>query len=381
MKLVLSGGGTGGHVNPALAIASAMEDYGEKKGEPVEVFYVGTSKGIENKLVPKKYPMYHVEIQGLRRSLSPANLKTLYLTVRSLGKAKKLLRSLRPDLVVGTGGYVCYPVARAAAALGIPCALHESNAVPGFAVRMLEKKADMIFVNFEKTKELLPGARCTVYAGTPVRREFLSPALSEARKTLDPAGKYRRIVVSFGGSLGAKRLNEEILALMEGYGREHPDVLFLHGCGSRYYKETEEKFRALGLSGYPNLQLREYLFDMATALAGADLAICRSGAMTLSELAELKKPAILIPSPNVTGDQQTKNARLLADAGAALLRTESELTEGRLCEDVAELLSSGARLRGMGEACGRFAVTDAGEKIAKRLFLLAGKETEQADKA
>lgn len=362
MKFILSGGGTGGHVNPALAIGSAIE----KRFQNAEIHYVGTPFGIENKLVPEKYPMHHVNIRGLKRSLSLSNVKTALLTVTSLAKAKKLLKELRPDAVVGTGGYVCFPVCAAAASLGIPCFLHESNAVPGFAVKMLEKKADVIFVNFEKTAEQLTKAKKTVHVGTPVKDIFYTLNKEEARKKLDVTG-YKKVVLSFGGSLGAARINSKILDLMECYGKDHRDTLFLHATGARGKAAFEEEFEKRGLSAYKNLCFYEYIYDMPTYMAASDLVICRSGAMTLSELAVMGKASILIPSPNVTDDQQTKNARLLSDKGAAVLIGETELEKGALEKAVGDLLANDRALLEMGERVREFAVKDVEQSIVSEM--------------
>lgn len=367
MKIILSGGGTGGHVNPALAIGAAIEKY----HYGAEIHYVGTPTGIENKLVPEKYPMHHVKIRGLRRSLSPANIKTACLTVTSFAKARKLLKEQKPDGVVGTGGYVCWPVCAAAASLGIPCFLHESNAVPGFAVKMLEKKADVIFVNFEKTAERLPSAKRVEHVGTPLKEIFYTLDKQTARKELGLEG-YDKIVLSFGGSLGAAMLNERILELMEGYGKNHPEVLFLHATGARGKSAFDQAFLEKGLDKYENLRYFEYIYDMPQYMAAADLVICRSGAMTLSELAVLSKASILIPSPNVTDDQQTKNARLLSDKGAAILMKESEMVAGSLQEAVKRLLDHPDSLRKMEEQVRSFAVKDAEKKIVFRMDEVIG---------
>lgn len=358
MKFILSGGGTGGHVNPALAIGAAIEKY----HEGAEIHYVGTPTGIENKLVPQKYPMHHVKIRGLRRSLSPSNIKTACLTVTSFAKARKLLKEQKPDGVVGTGGYVCWPVCAAAASLGIPCFLHESNAVPGFAVKMLEKKADVIFVNFEKTAERLPGAKKVVHVGTPLKEIFYTLDKESARKTLGFEG-YERIVLSFGGSLGAAVLNARVLELMEKYGKDHPEVLFLHATGARGKAEFERIFKEKGLDKYDNLRYFEYIYEMPQYMAAADLVICRSGAMTLSELAMLSKASILVPSPNVTDDQQTKNARLLSDKGGAILMKESEMDSSSLKNAVDQLLSDPEALKEMEKQVRTFAVKDAEKEI------------------
>ena len=358
MKVLLSGGGTGGHVNPALAIGAVIESHDPS----AEIHYAGTPRGIENKLVTA-YPIHHIEIQGLRRSLSLSNLKTAYLTATSFRKAKKLLKQLKPDVVIGTGGYVCWPVVRAAASLGIPTALHESNAVPGLAAKMLCKKVDCIFVNFPDTVKLLPGCKEVKHVGTPLREEFCNGV---TEKPVLPEG-CTKYILCFGGSLGAKRLNSEVLQLMKQYGTKHPEVCIQLATGSRAYAEVKAEFDALGLSEYPSLVLSEYIYDMPVRMLGCDLLICRSGAMTLSEVASAGKASVLIPSPNVTNDQQTKNAKVLSDKGAAVLLSEDQLGEGILTECVTELMENDAKRLEMAERVSAFAVRDASEQIWQKI--------------
>ncbi len=369
MKIILSGGGTGGHVNPALAIGDAVARHVPE----TELHYVGTPFGIENKLVPDRYIMHHIEIKGLRRSLSPKNIKVAYLTLTSFIKAKKLLKELRPDAVIGTGGYVCWPICAAASLVGIPVYLHESNAVPGFAVKMLEKKADVIFVNFAESGELLPHAKKIVHVGTPLREQFYTLTKEEARRTLEIPDKYQRIILSFGGSLGAAVLNERILEMMACYGKEHPEILFLHATGASGKEKFMAAFREQGLDRYENLSVSEYIYDMPVCMAAADLVICRSGAMTLSELAVLKKPSILIPSPNVTNDQQTKNARLFAEKGGAILLRECDMTENSLSDALEKLFEDRETLRAMSDIVATFAVRNAEEVIVRTILENNGK--------
>ena len=369
MKVVMTGGGTAGHVNPALSIAQILEN-----GCPDSTIrFIGTKRGLESKLVPKAgYPLYEIEVQGLRRSLSPQNFKVLWQAYTSYLQCKKMLKEDRPDLVVGTGGYVSWPVCRAAAALGIPTALHESNAEPGFAVKMLKGSADLIFVNFADTARFLKGSRAKIeHVGMPIHRDFTRIDPKEARAAVDPEGKYQHILLSFGGSLGAARLNEAMLEFMATYMKEHPEVLLIHSAGSRGYGAMKEKFEAAGLSNLENVRLMEYIYDMPRQMVAADVVICRSGASTLSELTAIRKASILIPSPNVTNNQQYKNAALLADKGAAMLLADAELTGAKLCELVNELFADPDALRKMEEAAGKFAVADTEEKILKSLVALA----------
>ncbi len=368
MKVVMTGGGTAGHVNPALSIAQIIEN--NCPGSHLR--FIGTKRGLESKLVPKAgYPLYEIEVQGLRRSLSPSNFKVLWKAYTSYRQCKKMLSEDRPDLVVGTGGYVSWPVCRAAASLGIPTALHEANAEPGFAVKMLKNSADVIFVNFADTERFLKGSKAKViHVGMPIHRDFVRISRNEARSTVDPQSKWKYILLSFGGSLGAAHLNEAMLDFMKTYMSAHPEVLLIHSAGSRGYEAMKTKFCEMGLDRLPNIRLQEYIYDMPLQMIAADAVICRSGASTLSELTAIHKASILIPSPNVTNNQQYKNAALLADQGAALLLADADLTGEKLQEYVDRLFSDPDVLRQMEAAAGKFAVTDTEEKIMNTLKAL-----------
>ena len=378
MRVLMTGGGTGGHVNPALAIAQTI-----MQNEPdSEIAFVGTPRGIENKLVPKAgYKLYHVDIQGLKRSLSLDNIKTLYLTLRSVGRAKKLVREFKPDIVIGTGGYVCYPVVKAAASLGVPTALHESNAVAGVAVKMLAKDVDRIFLNFEETASSLPGLEDKLMrVGNPLLGSFRDTSAAEAKKKLELPEGTKTVLLSYGGSMGAERLNEAVLEVMREYTASHPETYHIHATGSIEWEAASAKFAEAGLDRYPNIDMREYIYNMPELMAAADLIICRAGAMTVSELAMSKKAAIFIPSPNVTNNHQYKNAKVLCDAEAAEMLEESALDSGALVGMVSKLLSpqSDERRAAMGEAISAFAVRDANKRIYKEVKRLT--EEKKADK-
>lgn len=336
MKVVFTGGGTGGHVNPAIAIADTI-----KRLEPdSEITFVGTPRGIENKLVPEAgYPIRHVDIRGLRRSLSLSNIKTLYLTLTSPGKAKKLLRELQPDIVLGTGGYVCWPVMKAASKMGIPTALHESNAVPGAAVKMLSGSVDRVYLNFEETAAAFSDKSKLQRVGNPLRSGFSGISREEGRRLAGIDDKYKYTVLSFGGSLGAEKVNEAVLDMMRDFTSKRDDVYHIHACGSIEWEDAQKGFKNRGLEGCENISLREYIYNMPELMAAADIVICRAGAMTVSELAMCGKCVIFIPSPNVTNNHQYKNAAVLRDAGAAELIEESELSTRPLATVAEKLLS------------------------------------------
>ena len=364
----MTGGGTGGHVNPAIAIADTiMENQRDST-----VAFVGTSRGIENKLVPDAgYKLYHVEMSGLRRSLSLKNIKTAYYVLTAPHKAKKLIHEFRPDLVVGTGGYVCWPVVKAAAEMGIPTALHESNAIPGIAVRMLEGKVDKIFVNFEKTKDYLKHPEKAAVVGNPLRGDFSSVGYESARKELGIDGKYEKFVLSCGGSMGAEKVNDIMLAFMRDYVSLHPEVYHVHATGSIEKDICRAQFESMGLDKCENIKLVEYIYDMPLEMAAADVVINRAGAMTLSELAYEGKAAVLIPSPNVTDNHQYKNAMALAEAGAAMVFEESKVSEREFADSVASLLDDSEKRKTMSRAIKKFAVTDSKKLIYLELVKIS----------
>ena len=373
MRVLITGGGTGGHVNPALAIANTI-----KQNDPDAVIaYVGTKRGIENKLVPKAgYPMYYVDVKGIKRSLSPSNIKAAYLALTSPIKAKKIIREFKPDIVVGTGGYVSWPVVKAASQMGIPTALHESNAIAGVAVKMLQNSVDRIYLNFQKTGESLSCDRAKLMkGGNPILGGFSSMTREEARKKLGIPDKYKYVILSYAGSMGAEKVNDAVLCLMREFTAKHPEVYHIHATGSIELELCTSQFKEMGLDKCENIELCEYIYDMPVRMAAADITINRAGAMTISELAATGKCSIFIPSPNVAENHQYKNAKVLSDAGAAALFEEKELTDGAkpLIEEVEKLLSDeGDELRAeRSEKIRQFAVSDANKLIYNDLVKLA----------
>ncbi len=360
MRVLMSGGGTGGHVNPAIAIANII-----KQNCPDAVIeFVGTKRGIENKLVPHAgYKLHHIEIQGIRRSLSPQNIKTAFLAAKSFGDCKRIIKKFKPDVVIGTGGYACWPVVAAASDLKITTVLHESNATPGFAIKMLEKKATKVFVNFEETIPQLKYPEKAVRVGNPLRGDFSTIDRSVAREHQGIVGDTKYMVLSLGGSMGAERINQEVIEMMKSYTSKHPEILHIHGTGAIEYEETKRMFTEAGLDKYPNLKLLEYIYDMPEKMAAADVVINRAGAMTLSEIAVLGRASVLIPSPNVTNNHQFKNADVLRKSDACVLIEEKELGDGILADAVKGLIEDDGRRAEMEKNVKRFAVADAAQRI------------------
>lgn len=369
MKVLMTGGGTGGHVYPAIAIADTIRS----KIPDVEIAFVGTPRGIENRICKaEKYPIYHVNVMGIRRSLSFANIKALYLAKVSPIKARKIISEFKPDIVIGTGGYVCWPITVAAAREGIPTLLHESNVFPGLAVRKLQDKVDRILLNFAESKKHLKNeaAERALCVGNPLRGGFGSISRGEARKAIGVSDATQKIILSYGGSRGAQRMNEAIFEFMKEFAPKNPNVLHIHSTGDIGAEEFRDRFAAAGLDKLPNIKLYDYIEDMPTKMAAADLVICRAGAMTVSEISMMKKAAIFIPSPNVAENHQYKNAKLLADKNAALVIEEKELTAERLYGEIDSLLKDDERRSTMSDNVGAFSNPNANKLIFDEVMRL-----------
>ena len=301
------------------------------------------------------------------------NLGTLKNIRTSQREAKAILRRFQPDVAVGTGGYVCYPVLRAAAAMGIPTALHESNAVPGLTTKMLSGVVDRIMVGFEESRQYYKKPERVVVTGTPVRRDFrrYDKQLAKQELGLDPE---KPLVVSVWGSLGAAHMNQIMLSVIERAYRK-PFFSLIHSAGSRYFEKMQQALAEKGLRdcGEKGLDVRSYIYDMPKVMAAADLVMCRSGASTLSELAELGKPAILVPSPNVTNNHQEKNARVLETAGAAKVLLEGEFNADSMLGMMSELLGDSRQLAEMSRAMLGLRIPDATERIADLVLELTNR--------
>ncbi len=366
MKLLLTGGGTAGHVNPALAIAETFT----ANNKQTKLYFAGTNNAMERRLAQEAgLPYLPVEAAGFSRTLSLKNIRAFYLALVSPIKAKKLLLSLAPDLVVGTGGYVSWPMLKAAAKLGIPTAIHESNAYPGLTVRRLAGCVDLVLLNFEEAASYLGHAKKIQCVGNPLRGGFASYDRNTAREMLG-IPKDVRLLVSFGGSLGASAINDAALSLLEGYLSENKELHYVHGTGSRYYQSFSDEIKKRGLVPPSRFTFSAYLSPMPLLMAAADLVICRAGAMTVSELARAHRASILVPSPNVADDHQTKNATALAATGAAALIKETELKGEDFINKVDELLKKDTERKKMETAVAAFDKPNANRDIYDALIKL-----------
>ena len=372
MKIVFTCGGTAGHVNPALALAGLIK---ERKPDS-EILFVGARRGIEKQLIESAgWPFRTVEISSFHRSLAPKEIKHNLISLRNLlrspGEAKALLKEFPADLVVGTGGYASYPMIRAASSLGIPAAVHESNAIPGLTTRLLEKHADLIMVGFEECRKNYRNPDKVLVTGTPVRGDFFRLTRKQAKQKLG-MDDGRPLIVSFFGSLGAAEMNREMARFLALEARNGLPFHHVHGAGAICCQRMGEYLRdeAADLSRTPELEVREYIQNMSELMRAADLVICRAGASTISELTALGVPAIIIPSPNVTHNHQESNARVLADAGGAVMILEKDSSGQRLYDTASDILHDEARRKAMSAAMSSLGTIDAAEKILDAVMAL-----------
>lgn len=367
MRVLLSGGGTGGHINPALAIAKRI-----LKSQPdAEIAFVGTPYGMENKLIPREgFKLYHVDVKGFIRKLTPKNIPILYKAITSPFKAKKILKEFSPDIVIGTGGYASWPIVKAAAKAKIPTAIHEQNAVPGVTTKMLSRYVDKIMISFKESAEYIGMPEKTVLVGNPVSLDILSADRISSRKKFNPENKLS--ILSFGGSLGAREINNNVLGFIEKYVSAHKEVFHTHAIGSYEWEKRKEQLHKL--SGIENAEILEYIYDMPLRMAASDIVICRAGAITLAELEILGKPAVLIPSPNVTNNHQYKNAMVLKNSGAAEIIEEKDLNVDALIKIVDSILGDARRLEEMRKNMLSLAIRDSGERIYEIITKLTDKK-------
>ena len=367
MRILLTGGGTAGHVNPALAIAATIRE----KHPDAAIAFVASAlpKDKANDLVPRAgYPLHTVHIQGLARPLwTPSNLKVPFLMAKSKGEAGKIIDKFKPDLIVGTGGFACWPLCRMGVKKGIPTALHESNALPGKAVCRLKDQVDTVMVNFTETVERLGGGERIVRVGNPMMPGFHTVSREEARRALglDPEDLY---VLSFGGSLGAEYVNDAVVKLAAEL-TANPRVKLIHAAGKRDFDRILADWNATAAGKCDRMTLTDYIYDMPVRMAAADLVVSRAGAMSISELALMGKAAVLIPSPYVAEQHQLKNAMALVKEGAGACVEEHTLTEGTLTKRVKELLEDPVTRLEMGKRINEsFACPDANERIYECLM-------------
>lgn len=373
MKILFTCGGTAGHINPALAVASGMKE----RFPECEILFIGALGNMEEKLVTRAgFDIKTVKITNIsrERSLSGVthNIDTVKNVFVSSVIARHILKDFSPDIVVGTGGYVCFPVLSAAHELHIPTVIHESNAAPGLTTRLLSRIVDRIMVGVEGCGKAYPDASKVVVTGTPVRREFSLLDRETAREKLN-LRPDEKLVLSVWGSLGAAFMNDTLLEMISDIIQE-PSFRLIHVTGGRYYESFMARLKEK-CPGYEQkgVTVCEYLHDLPDVMLAADLVLCRSGASTLSELAYAGKPSILVPSPNVTENHQEKNARVLEKAHGAKVLLEGEFRAEDLYREICSILDDPEKLADMSAGAKSCSGADATEKIISVLLDLLKK--------
>ena len=365
MNIIFVGGGTAGHINPAIAIA----DYVRKKDPKNNILYVGAKGGMEEKLVPKSgFKFEGITVSGFSRKISLESLKKNFTTLKNIiistFESRKILKDFKPDICVGTGGYVCGTFLREASKLKIPFIIHDSNSYPGLTTKLLAKKATKVLIVNEEAKKHLPKNIDICITGTPVREKILSIDKQTARQKLGL--NNNPTILSFGGSLGAATINKVMSEIMI-KEKNNQEFNFIHGYGKKGHSVAEDLSKnGIDIKNNPRYIIREYIDNMDECLAAADLVICRSGATTISELQASQKPAILIPSPNVAENHQYHNAMALVNADAASIIEEKNLTADNLHKEIKRVLDKSSKLyEKYSENLKKTAITDSTERIYK----------------
>ena len=370
MNILFAAGGTGGHINPALSVAQEIRS----RYPDANLLFVGTKDKMEATLVPKAgFDFETIDVTGFQRSLAPADLLYNLGTLRRLlfvtGRCKKIISAFRPDVAVGFGGYVSGPVLRTAHQMGVKIALHEQNAFPGKTNIALSRYADSVMLTYPGAAEHLKSKTEPVLTGLPVRTEILTADREEARKKLGiPADRF--LILSTGGSLGAEAINRVMCEIIPAYlgGR----LIFIHGCGkSGLWMRDELKAKGADPDNTPGLTVSEYIYDMATCMAAADLVISRAGASSLAEIQALGKAAVMIPYPYAAENHQFYNAKALADKDAGIVIVQKDLTAEKLTAILDDLTADPGKYLRMGRNARAMAKSDAQKHIADIVLSLA----------
>ena len=367
MKIIVSGGGTGGHIYPALTLIRTLQ----QKVDKLEVLYVGTHAGLEADIIPKEgIPFATVDLQGFKRSLSPENLLRAARAIKGVGKAMGIVRKFQPDVVVGTGGYVCGPVLMAASLLGIPSLIQEQNVIPGITNKILSKFVNKIATGYQEANGAFP-ANKVVFTGNPIRQEVMAHRQEADYEAFGLRPDTTTILVS-GGSRGARTINRAMVEVLKHYAGRR-DVQILHATGKGEYEDIINRISAAGLDlqQADNIKVKPYLYNMPQAMAIADLAIFRAGATGLAELTAKGIPAILVPYPYAAENHQEHNARAVEKAGAARVILNKDLTAQGLIQAIDELIGKPEKLQAMAKASAKLGRPEAADTISELIIELA----------
>lgn len=371
MKAIIAAAGTAGHINPGIAIANKIMQ--EEKNS--KIIFIGTTRGLENDLVPRAgYELKTIDAYGLSKQISIDNMKKMYKTLKGIDEANKIIKDFRPDVIIGTGGYICGAVVLAAKKQGIPVILHESNAFPGKAVKMLSKKADTILVSFEDAKEQLPKANKVVYTGTPVKIKKKEYTIQEKDNIIKQMGLslVKPIVLIFGGSQGAQKINDAILQIIKERLNDTYQIMWATGPKQYDIIKNELESNNININHIENIKIVPYIYNMEEVMNVSDVIVARSGAMTITEISNLGKPSILIPLPNVSGNHQLYNAKVLENVGAAKIILNDKLNGNNLSDTIKEIVTDKNKMKSMQEKALTKAAYNVEDKIYNEIKKLRG---------
>ena len=366
MKVIIAAAGTAGHINPGLAIAKKIK----KEQNDSEIIFIGTTRGLENDLVPRAgYKLKTIDAYGLSKEISIENLKKMYKTLKGFGEAKKIIKEFKPDIVIGTGGYICGSTIIAAHKLKIPTLLHESNAFPGKAVKMLSSKTDTILVSFEDAIPRIKNCKNVVFTGTPVKIKKQNYNEEERSRIIYGVDLdiNRPTVLVFGGSQGAKRINETIIDIIK--NKRNKDYQMIWATGPKQFDGIKEELEDLNLNinKIQNMKIVPYIYNMEEIMNVVNLIVARSGAMTITEISNLGKPSILVPLPNVSHNHQLYNAKALENVGAAKIILNDEINGEKLNKTIEEIVLNKDKMKKMGENALKISTVDAEDKIYEEI--------------
>ena len=366
MKVVIAAAGTGGHINPGIAIANKIME----KEPNSEIIFIGTNRGLETDLVPRAgYKLECINSYGINRKINIDNIKRLFKTIKSISEAKKILKEFKPDVVIGTGGYICVSVGMAARKLKIPVILHESNAFPGVAVKLLSKDAEKILVGFKEAEARLPRAKKVVVTGNPtkIKRGYMS--IEEKRNKIRELGLNSELptILVFGGSQGAVSINKALIGIIENKMNENYQIIWAAGTNNYETVKQQLKDKQIDINNIKNTKILPYIYNMQEVMQISDLVVCRSGAMTITEIALLGKPAIFIPFPFATENHQEYNAKVLQNAGSAQIILDKNLTHTVLNNRINNMIKDKEKLTQMGEKALSVAKENVEEKIYEEI--------------
>ena len=362
MKVIIAAAGTAGHINPGIAIANKIKQ--EEKDS--KIIFIGTTRGLENDLVPRSgYELKTINAYGLSKKLSIENIKKMYQTFKGYGEAKKIIQEFKPDVVIGTGGYICGATIAAAHKLNVPTVLHESNSFPGKAVKLLAKKTDTILVSFKDAIPRIKKAKNIVYTGTPIKIKKQEYSIDEKTRILKEIGinDKKTIVLIYGGSQGAQKINEAIIEIIK--NKRHKNYQIIWATGPKQFDIIKENLENsnINMNNINGTKIIPYIYNMEEIMNVSDVIIGRAGAMTITEISNLGKPSILIPLPNVSHNHQLYNAKVLENVNAAKIILNDELTGEKLNNVIEKIISDKNKMHKMGENALKASTNNVEDKI------------------